>query len=254
MRFGVVSDVHLGYGDDETVLSELERVTDRLVDDGAERLFVLGDLILEASTADRDAERVERLRASLEGRGAPVTYLRGNHDVANLSNGDLTALLEEPAYGVERVGGGRVVYLDSAAPRLGGSRGEVGRDGRDFLRRTLLDEPADVLLVHHPVCHLDLEGNPWFADEPERAVCGDKREVNAVLSETEGVDLVLSGHVHEPAHVRYEGTDNVIVSAFNRARPGAGLSGAYATVEFGEAIEITERADGAVRRRLTTPR
>lgn len=251
-RIGAIADVHLGFGEPPATLSTLRSAAEHLAERGAERLFLLGDLILEAASAETDAERVDRVRATVESQGTPVTYLRGNHDVEHLSNGDLTALLESPPYGTATVADARIVHLNSATRRS--LCGEIGRNGLDYLRRVLTDESADLLFVHHPIGHLDLSGNAWFAEEPERAVCGDKREASAILTATEGVDAVVSGHVHEPHHVRFAGTEHVTLGPFNRERPGAGLTGTYAEIDLGERIEITEWIDREVVRRQTIER
>lgn len=253
-RVGVVSDVHLGFGDDEAVLADLEGVVDRLADGfGADRLLVLGDLLQEESPT-ADAGRIERLRGVLERPGVPVTYVRGNHDVGNLSNGALTALLGDPPCSTLDTGTGRLVYLNSAAPHLGGARGEVGTDGRDYLERTLEAGPAAVCFLHHPLCLPDLSENPWFADYPERAVCGDRRETVDVLRGS-GVDVVVSGHVHEPHHVESGQLEHVVLGPFNRATPEGGRPATHAelTVET-DGIEFVERASGTVQRRLTVER
>ena len=255
-RIGVVADVHLGYGETEAVLATLRRCLDDLHETfGADRLVVLGDLILEADAAEADAERVERLRRTFERYPVPTTYVRGNHDVEGLSSGDLTALLGQPPCGEFRVGDAQVLYVSSAAPRLTGSRGEVGRSQRDYLRRALEAGGADLLFVHHPICHLDLSRNAWFAEEPERAVCGDKREVNATLDAAEGdVALAVSGHVHEPHRVSYEGRDSVVLNAFNREYPGADVSGTYAEIEIDDRISIETKVDGETRRSIVVDR
>lgn len=252
-RLGVVADVHLGYGDDEAVRSDLRAAVDRLADRGVDRLVVVGDLLQESSPA-ADVDRIGTVRTALEAPGLPVTYVRGNHDVVNLSDGALTALLEEHPYGVGRTDGEGILHLNSAAPALGGARGEVGADGRAFLEWTLAREAVSVCFVHHPVCLPDLSENPWFAGYPERAVCGDRKGVADTLRQG-GVDLVVSGHVHESHHLEDGGVEHLVLGPFNRATPAGGRPATHAELLVREDdIAVTEWAGEEVQRRVTVTR
>lgn len=230
-RLGLVSDVHMHSEDREAVERNLRRVAGRFDRTGVDRALVLGDLVEDESAA-ADAEHVRIVRSVLETGGFPVTYLAGNHDVTNLSRAGLRGALDGDLWGRLTVDGHDLLYLDSSAPRLSGARGEIGDEQLAFLDRTLPDLEDALLFVHHPVCYLDLSDNYWFGEYPERALCGNKKEVNDVVEAHGGVRAAFSGHVHETRHVRYRGVDHVVLNAFNKELPDADVTGTYATVDL----------------------
>lgn len=235
VKVGILSDIHLQRAHDAAIRAELDRALDSLDDFGPDRLVVLGDLIEDESPA-ADREGVRTVRAALGSLGVPVTYLLGNHDVARLSRDDLRALLGvERFYG--RVEGTDLFYLDSSAPERSGAQGAVGEEQLAFLDRELADAEGAVVLVHHPLGYRDLSGNHWFAAEPERAFCGNKREVNDVLARHD-VAAVVNGHVHETAHVRYRGVEHITVNAFAKERRGRPVTGTYAELTLGEEVSL----------------
>jgi len=239
VHLGIVSDVHLRSAHETAIRTELAAVVDRFDDWGADRVLVLGDLI-EDENREADRAHVRAVRETLAAADAPVTYLLGNHDVERLSRADLREVL-----GVERfwgrIEGTDLFYLDSSAPERAGAQGAVGEDQLAWLDRELADAAGAVVFVHHPLGYRDLSGNAWFASEPERAFCGNKREVNDVLARHD-VRAVVSGHVHETAHVRYRGVDHVGVSAFSKELPDVPVTGTYAlaVVDDGLAVRVVE--------------
>ncbi|MFB6168869.1 MAG: metallophosphoesterase [Haloferacaceae archaeon] len=239
MKLGIVSDVHLRSAHERAVLTELDRVVGRLRAFDPDRLVVLGDLI-EDETEAADRDHVRAVREALDALSVPVTYLLGNHDVARLSHEDLRDLLGvERFYG--RIGGTDLFYLDSSAPERSGAQGAVSDEQLAVLDRELADAEGAVVFVHHPLGYRDLSGNDWFAEEPERAFCGNKREVNEVLARHD-VAAVISGHVHETAHVRDRGVEHITVSAFSKERRDVPVTGTYAelTLDDGLSLRVVE--------------
>ncbi len=169
-----------------------------------------------------------------------MTYLLGNHDVECLSRVELRDLLEvERFWG--RVAETDLFYLDSSAPERAGARGTVGAAQLEWLDRELADATGAVVFVHHPLGYRDLSEDAWFASDPERAFCGNRRAVNDVLAGHD-VRAVVSGHVHETAHVRHRGVDHVSVSAFSKEQPDVPVTGTYAqvVVDDGLAVRVVE--------------
>jgi 3',5'-cyclic AMP phosphodiesterase CpdA len=247
MRIGVVSDVHLRTADRDAVTQELETVVERFNDSfRPDAVVVLGDLVEHEATAERDRENVELLVDALADLDAPVTFLVGNHDVMNLSSDDLSALLEQDLWG--HVEGANALYLDSSAPRLDGAPGEVSDEQLDFLADELRADDETLLFVHHPVHYHDIRDNYWFGETPERAFCGNKKAVNAILEDHGGVTAVFNGHLHETDHTRYRGTHHFTINAFNKERPGADVTGTYAEVTLDDEL-IVRIAEGD---RMTT--
>lgn len=239
-RIGIVTDVHMREGEAEPIERELWAVTERLERFDPHRTFVLGDLIEDGATTAIDREHVEAVTGVFEDAPFPTTYLLGNHDVENLSRADLSAALGgQPRFGHLDVDGRDVVYLDSSAPRLAGARGELGGEQLDYLRETLPALEDAVLLVHHPVGHLDIRGNYWFGEFPERAFLGDRKELLELVGEAGTVRATLSGHIHETRHTTFRGIEHTVVNAFSKELPDAPVTGTHAEVVVDDAIGVT---------------
>jgi Icc-related predicted phosphoesterase len=235
VRVGIVSDVHLRSAHEEAVRSELDRALDGLDGFDPDRLVVLGDLI-EDEDRERDREHVRAVREAFESRAVPVTYLLGNHDVERLSHAELRDLLGvDRFYG--RVEGSDLFVLDSSAPERSGAQGAVSEEQLTALDRGLDDVEGAVVFVHHPLGYRDLSGNHWFAEEPERAFCGNKREVNDTLARHD-VAAVINGHVHETAHVRHRGVDHLSVGAFSKERRNVPVTGTYAELTLDDEVSL----------------
>jgi 3',5'-cyclic-AMP phosphodiesterase len=153
-------------------------------------------LILSGDQADRgEADAYERLRPvladALRQLGAPLLVVPGNHDDLGL----LRTLVPDGAervptrwYTVVRVGGLRLIGLDSTVP--GADHGELDDDQLRELAAELLEPAPDgtILVVHHP---------PIWSTTPasERVALQEPERLAAAIRGTD-VRLVLSGHTH----------------------------------------------------------
>ena len=232
----------------EELTAELSGVVNRFDRFDPDLVVALGDIV-EDETADRDRDHIERVREQLS-FGPPLRMLAGNHDVQSLSLEMLRSLFGNPLSGVVRMGGETLVFLNSAAPRLGNPRGEVDEEGFELLGKLDPDEPVTVF-VHHPLHYRDLSETVWWSTRPEEALCGNKTAVNGIL-EGLSVRCVINGHLHDPAHTRYRGIDHVTLNAFSKETPEVPITGTYAEVEIGESvrIEVKVRDDTVVRYEL----
>ena len=236
MRLGLLSDIHLRSVDEDAVVATLRDIV-RHFNTAFEpdHVVVLGDLIEDESpAADRDHLRtvVEELAAL----SAPVTYLAGNHDVEAVPPDAFREIVGNPGWG--RIDGTPVVYLDSSAPQLSGAPGYVSDEQIEFLDETLRTVDDALLLVHHPIHHRSMADNVWFSEAPERAICVNKRDVNAVIEDHGTVRAVINGHVHETHHARYRGVDHFTVNAVNKETPDSDVTGTYAEVELGASLSV----------------
>ena len=235
VKIGVLSDIHLERAHEAAILTELDRALDRLDEFDPDRLVVLGDLI-EDEGREADREHVRAVRAALDSLSVPVTYLLGNHDVEHLPHADLRDLLDADRFH-GRIEGTDLFYLDSSAPERSGAQGAVSEAQLAVLDRELADAEGAVVFVHHPLGYRDLGDNHWFASEPERAFCGNKREVNDVLARHD-VAAVVNGHVHETAHVRHRGVHHLTVNAFAKERRDRPVSGTYAELTVDDEVSL----------------
>lgn len=129
------------------------------------------------------------------------------------------------------------MFLDSSAPWLPGARGEIDDDQFQYLE-SVADRGQDlVVFVHHPIHYHDVRDNYWFGEYPERAFCGNKKEVYSLLEGS--VRFTFNGHLHEVHHEGYRGADHFTIGSFNREVPDAGVTGTHAVARIeGDPIEV----------------
>ncbi|WP_075937361.1 metallophosphoesterase family protein [Halosegnis longus] len=191
----------------------------------ADAVVFAGDLTNDGHPAEFD--RVDELLADLS---VPWTAIPGNHDVAKSFDGHETPPVTDfarryrgdatrpdaAAYPlVLRVGGLRVVCLNTAAPGDVSTRdtwgGAVGPAQRSRLADLLADEPETPTLVvaHHNLGPLPEHpgGEPW-----SNFAATDATRVRALLAEA-GVPLALTGHQHVPAVEDRDGVTELLAPA-----------------------------------------
>lgn len=252
MRIGIIADIHFGFGETDAVTETLGRVIDHFnTSFRPDATVVLGDLIHESDSPDTDHRRLKRLVELLGNLNAPVTYLLGNHDNVNLPYPRIREVLGQDRYGC--LAGTDHVFLDSSAPQLAGARGALDEAQHAFLRDHLPTTQHTLVFVHHPIHYHDIHRNYWFATAPERAFCGDKKEVNAVIEESGGVLATFNGHLHETHHTSDRGLHHFTVNAFNRERPEAGVTGTYAEVTLGETLRVRIIEGDQITRTIEVP-
>ncbi|MFB6076800.1 MAG: metallophosphoesterase, partial [Candidatus Nanohaloarchaea archaeon] len=156
-----------------------------------------------------------------------------------LSSSAVADIVSQRLFGRFEIAGRDAIVLDSSAPHVPGSRGEVTDEQLDFLRATLPDVEDALLFVHHPIHYHNVEDNPWWDVYPERAFCGNKKEINHIIDQHGGIRAVFNAHLHEHDHTVYRGIDHVTVEPFSRKTPGDGPTGAHAVVEIDDEIQVT---------------
>ena len=194
MRVIQLSDVHFGAVD----LPALEAATAYVLEAGADLLMITGDLTLNGLPREfRDAE------AWLARLPQPLLVTPGNHDTPYWN---LPLRAVQPFNRYRRyIGAPQASRLDIAGlharmintsrgfqPRLDWSKGAVNLHLARAAAGALTAFPSDDLRVigcHHPL--VEVAGSP---------VTGDvhRGQAAARLFCESGVDLVMSGHVHNP--------------------------------------------------------
>jgi 3',5'-cyclic AMP phosphodiesterase CpdA len=186
-----ISDLHLGHGTVSEPLTALRELVPELA---PEILVVTGDLTHRGRRPE-----LERARDLLEGVGVPLLAIPGNHDIPYAFPRRFTRTREawegvfgttEPSYLSERLA---VVGLSSVRPwrQQGGALESSQLDGvAPKLERAQIGALRTVALHHH------LAAPPWRAarKRPVR-----RRDVVLQKLASAGVELVLSGHVHQAA-------------------------------------------------------
>jgi Icc protein len=208
-----ISDTHLLAGGGrlyDRVASEdhLRRLFDEFEASGArpEAIVFTGDL------ADRgEADAYRRLRRIVDpvaaDLGAQVVWVMGNHDDRRAFRAELLgeAPSDAPVDAVTRIGGLRIIALDSTVP--GHHHGEVGREQLEWLRAELAD-PAPhgtILAMHHPPV-------PSVLDLAASVELRDQRHLEEALVGTD-VRSILAGHLHYSSTATFGGIPVSVASA-----------------------------------------
>jgi 3',5'-cyclic AMP phosphodiesterase CpdA len=186
-----LSDLHLGHA---TAAEPLERLRELIPTLDPEILVVTGDV-----THRGRPEQLEQARELLESLGLPLLAIPGNHDIPYVFPTRFTRTREawervfgtaEPVYFSDRLA---IVGLNSVRPwrQQGGALGsaQLGR-----VAPTL--EGAQATALRTVAVHHHLAAPPWRAahKRPVR-----KRDLVLQKFASAGVELVLSGHVHQSA-------------------------------------------------------
>ncbi|MDY6768605.1 MAG: hypothetical protein SVW02_00675 [Candidatus Nanohaloarchaea archaeon] len=244
-QIGLIADIHVQPGEEEEVYECFEEVLDSLSE--VDHLVLMGDLIGSGSVGNYEdtpaasAEMMSQIVQRAKAAAPPTTFLIGNHEVTDLSTERVTEILGQEAYGQFDVGGEEAIVLDTSAPRLHGSRGEITDEQLDFLEDTLPDVEDALLFNHHPIHYHNVEDNVWWDVYPERAFCGNKKEINHIIDQHGGVRAVFNAHLHEHDHTVFNGLDHVTVEPFSRKRSGEGPTGAHAVVDTDDGITVRVR-------------
>ncbi len=184
-----LSDPHIDLGQPSR-LANVQLALDRVLDAGrpVAALVLSGDL---TDSGDPAAYRALRavVEPAAEQLGAPLVYAMGNHDERTAFRRELVdGSGSEPYDHVVRVGGLRIVVLDSTVP--GRPQGLLTPGQLGWLAAELA-EPAPlgtVLVLHHPPVPT--------AFAPMRSVdLQNPRDLAAVLTGTD-VRMILCGHAH----------------------------------------------------------
>jgi 3',5'-cyclic AMP phosphodiesterase CpdA len=208
----VVSDSHLSPQADEAE-SNWSAVV-RHVDDVRPDLVVhVGDLSLDGQ---HDLNDLLHARRELDRLGARWVAVPGNHDI-----GDNPVLGDDPDEAVtedrrsrwiERVGddywavelgGWRLLGLDA---QLFGSGLDSEAEQWDFLSAELARSPRTILISHKPVTAAEAE---LATAPPYRYVPAPGRDRLAERLDGGGVEVVVSGHVHQYRSFRYGSQQHV---------------------------------------------
>jgi 3',5'-cyclic AMP phosphodiesterase CpdA len=186
-----LSDLHLGHA---TAAEPLQRLRELIPALDPEILVVTGDV-----THRGRPEQLEQARGLLESLGLPLLAIPGNHDIPYVLPTRFTRTREawervfgtaEPAYFSDRLA---IVGLNSVRPwrQQGGALGsaQLGRVAPKL-------EGAQATALRTVALHHHLAAPPWRAahKRPVR-----KRDLVLKTLASAGVELVLSGHVHQSA-------------------------------------------------------
>lgn len=202
-----------------------------------DHVFILGDIIQHSETAREDRRNLNRVANIMEGCSFPVTYLLGNHDVINLTRGEISDILNQPSFfGEVSVEEYSFVYLDSSMRNIKTPSGMIGPEQLAFAEKQLSEADAPFVLVHHPVGNFDLSENYWFADFPEQAFLCDRKRLLEIMGDDSDVISTITGHIHQHQCSEFHGVSNLSVFAFSKETPNKAITGAYAEIVLKESV------------------
>lgn len=240
MKLAVISDIHLLEENREQALKSLEETLEQIKQQGPDLVIVLGDMIggavttgLEAPEESEGMEELGEVRRRIEEVDAETLYLAGNHE-QDVGREEFAELFSQAAYGVKQVNGHNFVYLDSSAPELSGSRGQVSREQLEFLDETLEELGEAFLVIHHPIHFRDLSHSYYWDVYPERALCGNKKEINNVLQDHDNVRAVFNAHIHDLDLTKFKGLDHFTNPPFISESRDDGFNQYFTTVDINE--------------------
>lgn len=244
-RIGILPDIHMRTGERERVTAQLETTIDRLASKDIDLLVAPGDIIQHGETADADLENLERVQDLIDRLDCPARYMAGNHDAMNIDRDRLEDIFDNELWGRTELDGETLIFLDTSAPWLSGSRGEVTDEQLTFLDEALTDARDATLFVHHPIHYHDVSQTYWWSSYPERAFCGNKKEINRVLDDYDNVRGVVNAHLHENDLTRYRGIPHVTVNAFSKETREKPVTGTYAIMDIREQIDMHVYVEGS---------
>lgn len=243
VRLALISDVHLTEDNREEALENLEETVQQIERKDPQLTVVLGDMIggkvttgKEVEEEDEGLKEVEAVKKRIEAINSETVYLLGNHE-QDLDKEEFSEAFEQKTYGVKTVGGENFVYLDSSAPELSGSRGQISREQLDFLDQKLEELDDTFLIIHHPIHFRDLAHSYYWDKYPERAICGNKKEINNVIEEHENVKAVFNSHIHDLDLTEYKGLKHFTNPPFISESREEGFDKAYTIIDVDEELE-----------------
>jgi 3',5'-cyclic AMP phosphodiesterase CpdA len=206
MRIAFVTDVHFGpQGSFDGRLRKLTHLAEPLLrefvtlcneQEHPDLIVNLGDVVQDA-TREQDLEEYGRCLEILRAARAPVLHVAGNHDLIHLTDDDLRVLWGHsgPLFYSRDLSGLHLAVLLSVETT--GVRVHVPDEQIEWLARDLAQtELPSVVLIHHPLADMNLEGNRWFERNPHLCLVENRHRVREAILASRKVVAVFNGHAH----------------------------------------------------------
>lgn len=235
---GFLSDLHMD--SDGNPFPKLENSLTELEKSDADLIFVLGDVAGNAVAGEEenlDLSLIEDTKNLItENTDKEVIFVPGNHEKEYIEEFD--QIYENKHYGFTQVKEENFIWLNTASKKVSGSRGELSQEQMEFLDSKLDELEEATLILHHPIHYRDLSHTYWWDKYPERAFCGNKKEINKLLDKHGNVRAVFNGHVHDYNHTDYKDIDHFTVAPFVSESRENGFDGSFAVAEINENIKV----------------
>jgi 3',5'-cyclic AMP phosphodiesterase CpdA len=244
MKTAIISDIHVLQQNRDEAFARLDDTVERIREEDPDLVIVLGDMIGGAVTTGKEAPEEEEgiselkeVREKIEEIDAETLYLLGNHE-QDIEKGEFAEVFGQETFGVKEVRDENFIYLDSSALELSGSRGQISREQLEFLDEKLQELEDAFLVIHHPVHFRDLSHSCYWDIYPERAFCGNKKEINNVLEKHGNVKMVLNSHIHDLNLTEFKGRLHYTNPPFISESREEGFYEYFTVLETGENISL----------------
>ena len=205
MKFGIISDIHVGTENEHKgVVRKLSRHSLDLLEIVIETMnsevqpsFVvnLGDAINDRSH-DIDVSNYKDVLRRLSRLSCPVYHVIGNHEQRGIEEGELLRLTRRDRlyYSFDCAEYHGVVLFSRDPERV-----EITIDDEQSawveqdLSRT---DKRTIVFVHHLLADQDLAGNFWFDGNPKRFLIENRTKIRRLIEKSGKVTAVFNGHAH----------------------------------------------------------
>ncbi|MBS1725340.1 MAG: metallophosphoesterase [Armatimonadetes bacterium] len=183
----------------------------------------------------------------------PHLSVVGNHDIEMWDDGDqshgcgkrraMEAFGMKHRYWEERVGGWRIIGLDTVHRNRVSYYGHVDREQMAWLRSTLeADKKTPTMVVGHmpllsvtPLADLSTQARPMSMPVSFCSQVGNAREVINLFRQVDNVKLCLSGHTHMVDRCEFDGTTYLCGGSVSGSwwnGPHQGFAPSYTSIEL----------------------
>jgi len=218
-------DVDSGIIYPKKYMEYLPKTLDAMKDEGVDVVIATGD-----NTNSGDDNYARDLKRIADEKKMEVLWVRGNHD-----NDEVMGILGVEDYYYNDYGNTRIIvmdtteYLNSEYDYKGG----VNPEQLAWLREAVKTDKEIIVAMHIPVFDSDTEAINTYDLKSEffglsQDVLERFSELEGILSESNNVKMVLSGHWHMSWRKEYNGIEYYGESALTRE----GSEGAYATINL----------------------
>ncbi len=204
--FTLVSDLHFGKearydGKLRKLTAEAPQLTARFVEKmndavHPDLVFNLGDDI-EDETRELDLQRYGHCMGALSRCQAKIYHVAGNHDLINLSEGDLLRFWGRQGHLYYSFDHGDVHFVILQTHEQQDVSVRIDDEQLAWLEGDLASAARPtIVLMHHTASEQDISHNRWFYRAPHLCKIVERRRLRRILEASGKVVAVFNGHLH----------------------------------------------------------
>lgn len=241
MKFGIISDIHLGprafwNGKKRTIHKTLRKDLRNAIKifnkENLSFVINLGDIIAGKSSR-KDSRNIKKGKRFLEKIKTPTYNVIGNHEIKNLSLDRVINLLRQkkPYYSFEK---DNYHFIILYTPSNQNKSLSIDKEQLNWLRNNLSKtNKKTVIFSHYSLADQNLKGNPWFEGASEFCLVKNRKEVRKIIEKSKKVVAVINGHLHWNNQKIHKGVPYfTIQSLVENYKDKGRAAGAYAIVNL----------------------